>query len=119
MTIPTSLKKLLSARAAEVRRLEAQAQTSLLQDGDRQAHREHLEAKCRLLQTLPDEAEPLVRSLPEAEQLRVMEQLDSMAFRAGRALGMGSVFFMANLLYPDAYKDGDKNELESFIDTLG
>ena len=41
---------------------------------------------------------------------------EDFARRAGMALSLESIFFMGALLYPEDYQDGDRNDLERFLD---
>lgn len=112
---PAALLRLLREKAGRVRALEAEAAGCLRKEDCRDRYAGLLGEKCLLLQELPAEAEELSEGMDAASRRRLMDGLESMAFRAGKALEFNSVFFMANLLYPDAYQKGQPNELEQFI----
>jgi hypothetical protein len=44
--------------------------------------------------------------------------LNDFARRAGQALELSSLFYLAALLYPEGHREGDKNDLEKFIRSL-
>ncbi|MFW5735059.1 MAG: hypothetical protein ACOCWR_08375 [Oceanidesulfovibrio sp.] len=112
-----ALKTLLEDTAAAVRRHESEAQAAL-ERGDRDAHLKSLAAKCELLEDMPDR----IDALPEEEALPgrrlARKAAANMAHRASQALSLESPFFMANLLYPDHYEEGQRNELERLVDEL-
>ena len=119
MTASAPLKSLLLQTAATIRTLEAEALHALHDGGDKETHRARLQAKCELLMALPQTAAPALVVLAPSEQKRVAAALDSFAARAGQATSIGSVFYMGALLYPDDYKEGEPNNLEQFIETIG
>ena len=118
----SSVQTLLTQAAETIRTLEREAQEALHGQGDKEAYTAKLTEKCHILLDLGDRLEePLeaVRGKDSAEAARIEAQLDSYAQRANAALSLKSVFFMAALLYPDDYKDGEPNDLERFVESLG
>ena len=57
----------------------------------------------------------LSTSLDPKLVLLLKNQIGAFSFSAGKALDLGSVFYMKALLYPEDYADGDNNDLENFI----
>lgn len=102
--------------AATIRRLEAEASRALHVDGDKTAHREKLTTKCLLLEALPEETAGALAGSDAAGVTAFAAGLEDFARRAGMALSLESIFFMGALLYPDAYQDGEPNDLERFLD---
>ncbi|TVM18000.1 hypothetical protein DPQ33_07795 [Oceanidesulfovibrio indonesiensis] len=112
-----ALKTLLEDAARSVRDHETAARVAL-ERGEKSAYLSALVAKCELLEDLPDQ----IDALPEEDALpglgRAREAALSMSRRASQALSLESPFFMANLLYPEHYEEGQQNELEVLIDEL-
>lgn len=104
--------------AIQIKTLEAQASHALSNGYDTEGHAAALKAKCQRLQALPEEVAPLCKQVDAACADMVQEQVTSMARRAGQAMSVGSVFYMACLLYPDDYVEGQQTELEEFIEEL-
>lgn len=117
-----ALAELLLSCAREIRADEAAAQAAVSSDRyEPSAHAAHLRTKCLHLMALPDSAEDALTCLAEADPEtaeRISDALESMAGRAAQAVSMGSIFYMANLLYPETYTEGEPNELERLADTL-
>ncbi len=112
-----ALKTLLQETAEEIRQRESAAKVAL-GNGDRDAHMDELVAKCELLEDLPDRIDALPEEDPLPGMGRAREAALSMSQRASQALSLESPFYMANLLYPDHYEEGQMNELEVLIDEL-
>lgn len=112
-----ALKTLLEETAEEIRQHES-AGKAALGHGDRDAHMDALVAKCELLEDLPDRIDALSEEDALPGLRRAREAALSMSQRASQALTLESPFFMANLLYPDHYEEGQMNELEVLIDEL-
>ena len=108
----------LQERAREIRSLEAEAQKALYERGDEASYRRKLAAKTDLLSQLPTALAPLLAELPEGERERIAERLDRFAASAGRARALESVFYMAALLYPADYREGEPNDLENWLKQL-
>lgn len=100
--------------ARNIRELEAQALAALHERGDKETHRLKMAEKCEQLIDLAEEADPLLAGDGETAD-RLRQGLQDFARRAGMALDLESIFFMAALLYPEDYQDGEPNDLERFI----
>ncbi len=109
---------MLDETATEIRKLEAEAQEALMERDDKATHRKKLVEKTMLLMDLPESAEHLLKELEPKTAGQIGRALKDFARRAGNAMGVDSVFYMAALLYPDDYKEGDRNDLEVYIDGL-
>ncbi len=112
------LKEKLWRLSERVREIENQADRSLEENYNLEQHRSLLEKKASLLSSLPEEAEPYLDQIQEKTSEAVRNRLDIFARNAEQALGVGSVFFMRQLLYPEDYREGQDNDLESFIRSL-
>jgi hypothetical protein len=115
-TIPAPALDAARQGAARVRELEAAANEALHGRGDAAGHRALMIEKCETLAELPETVEPLLagRDDPAAEEF--LSGLADIARRAGQALDLGSIFYMTALLYPEDYAEGDRNDLERFLD---
>ncbi|WP_051445459.1 hypothetical protein [Desulfocurvus vexinensis] len=109
----------LTQAAARIRELEREAEGLLHEQGDPQGAAAKLRRKAELLRDLPDELDGLLDGLDPQTRDRVERKADNLCARASAALGQGSVFWMRNLLYPEDYREGEPNELERFITSLG
>lgn len=105
----------LQAAALRIRELEAEANRSLYRFGDEKTYRLKLAEKTELLIGLPkaleyrlQELEPDLRSLLEKRLQRFFRN-------AAQAKRIDSVFYMSALLYPEDYKEGQRNDLENCI----
>ncbi len=113
-----TLKDKLSEQAEKIRELEKKADKILEESYDLDQYRSLLEQKAQMLVALPEAAEPFLSQLPHQTGAAVEQRLNTFARNAQQALGIGSVFFMRQLLYPEDYREGQANDLESFIQTL-
>lgn len=113
-------KEALTAKAQIIRDLEAEAKRKLHGEGDQEAYNRLLREKAQTIHSLLYEVQDDLEGLPEEEQDTIESALESMGVRASQALELDSPFFMAMLLYPDDYVEGEENELEQLItSTLG
>ena len=71
-----------------------------------------------LLMELPDLVDPFLEGMVKDIRAEIETGLKSFARRASQALELSSIFYMSALLYPDDYREGDRNDLELFIDRL-
>ncbi len=110
--------KFLRDRADTIRDLEAQAKQELETRGDKDVYDRLLQQKAQLISYLPEELPQEAHSLPPGQKNLVLSELDSMRSRAQQALQLQSPFFMALLLYPQDYREGEDNELESLLRQL-
>jgi hypothetical protein len=101
-----------------IRRIEAEARESLYIRDDLAAHRRKLLEKTLLLMELPDLAEPFFEGMEKSIRAEIHAGLKLFARRASQALELSSIFYMSALLYPEDYREGDRNDLELFVDRL-
>lgn len=117
MPTPTPAKAFalwIDERCAFLRHLEAEAKSTLLQNGDEERYRQLMQQKALFLSALIDEAAELLQALPADKRQRVNDRFGSFHRNAENALGLNSVFYMSALLYPDDHKEGAPNDLELF-----
>lgn len=113
-------KEALTAKAKMIRDLEAEAKRKLHEEGDQEAYDRLFREKAQTIHSLLYEVQDDLEGLPEEVQDKIESTLESMGIRASQALEVDSPFFMAMLLYPDDYTEGEENELEQLITrTLG
>ena len=74
--------------------------------------------KAELLGGLAEDADPLLMELPGSEAKSIRSRLERFSESADNAIDLESVFYMAALLYPEDYQEGDRNDLERFIDLI-
>lgn len=112
-TTPTAaLADFLEAKAAEVRRIETEAEALLHGKGDQAGYAARMREKAELLATIAAEAAPLATALGRGLSDAAAERLGGFSHNAAMSLKVGSVFFMSALLYPDEHKPGEPNNLE-------
>ncbi len=108
----------LDAEAVKVRDIEKLANSALYENKDEDSYRDLMRQKAMLLASLNDRIESLIEPLSVEDSLLVRKRVKRFAMSASKALEIGSVFFMSALLYPDDYKDGEKNDLETFAEKV-
>ena len=108
----------LDAEAVKVRDIEKLANSALYENKDEDSYRDLMRQKAMLLASLNDRIESLIEPLSVDDSLLVRKRVKRFAMSASKALEIGSVFFMSALLYPDDYKDGEKNDLEIFAEKV-
>lgn len=108
----------LKEAAASVRELEAEAEDALLNKDDVDIYRSKLEQKAMLIIDLESEIEGSMTGLDPTLSRRIMGGLSRFALSAERGLGLGSLFYLSALLYPEDHVEGEKNDLENFIGFL-
>ena len=119
MPTPTQALALwLDERCAFLRHLETEAGDVLQKQGDQERYRQLMQQKALFLSALPDEAADLVKALPGDKAMKVADQLAAFQRGAENALGLGSVFYMSALLYPEDHQQGDPNDLERWLRDL-
>ena len=104
--------------AGEIREIEADAQRALFSQNDPEDYRRQLEIKSMILLDLPEAVESLLADIEPRVGKEIMDGLIDFAKRAGYALHLSSSFYMSLLLYPENYKEGEKNDLENFVERL-
>ena len=110
----------LKGYALKISTLENNAREFLAKDYNLNGYRENMRQKAELLHDLPDHFQQTVQQLDLDTYTRkyIKDKLGGFSHGASKALALDSVFYMAALLYPEDYRDGDKNDLESFIFSL-
>ena len=108
----------LRSVAERIRLLESEAREALYVRDDPEAHRRKLQEKTMLLMELPDLVEPYFEGMAKDIRAEIETGLKSFAQRASQAWELSSIFYMSALLYPDDYREGDRNDLELFIDRI-
>ncbi|XPV77234.1 MAG: hypothetical protein ACNI27_04755 [Desulfovibrio sp.] len=112
------LQAYLRERAVEVREIEAKGQVVLHTENDQEMYNELMREKAQVLSGLLDGATEAAGEAVLADHPEIQARIAQFSKNAKNALGVGSVFYMSALLYPDDYKDGENNDLENFIDGL-
>jgi len=115
--VVSELIEYLETVSAKVKGIEAEGER-LLQSGGQDAFQAKLEQKASLLAKLAEKTSPLTEQMERPLGEEVSQRLEQFSMSASTALRIGSVFFMTALLYPEAHKPGEPNELEVFIATL-
>jgi vacuolar-type H+-ATPase subunit E/Vma4 len=113
------LAEALAEQARRIRQIEAQAEEALHTRQDTAEYKARLEGKARLLSGLLDAVREPLQALPADERDRVEQRLQEFAGNAEQALSLKSVFFMRLLLYPEDYQEGQDNDLEALVRSLG
>jgi hypothetical protein len=108
----------LQGAAEGVRRIEEEAREALYGRDDPETYRQKLQEKTMLLMELSELAGPFLDGMAQDARAEVEAGLNSFERRAAQAWELSSIFYMSALLYPDDYKEGDRNDLELFIDRL-
>ena len=108
----------LQTAAEQIGRIEDEAREALFIRNDSETYRQKLQEKAILLMELSESAGPFCEGLTEDIRSELAAGLKSFERRAAQALELSSTFYMSGLLYPENYKEGDPNDLESFIDRL-
>ncbi len=116
--MPQELIIALKRCTAQIEELEAQARQCLEDGYNIEAYHKTMCQKARLLYELIDHVQAFTKGLDRKSRQYVQDRLGGFSHGAGKALSLDSVFYMAALLYPEDYKDGDKNDLQIFIDCL-
>lgn len=104
--------------ADQIRSLEVEARKALLELNDIALYKRKLLEKTLLLIELPEILEPLLKGMERKATEEIRTKAVNFARRAEPALSLSSTFYMFALLYPEDYKQGDKNDLEKFVEHL-
>lgn len=115
----TRVIKRLRQCALEIKNLETKAAAVLADNYDLELYHNLLKEKAEALRDIHDLGQDLSGDLDDDLQKLLRDRLGGFSHAALKALQLDSVFYMAALLYPEDYQPGAKNDLESFIDTLG
>ena len=108
----------LQGAAERIRRIEDEAREALYVRDDPETHRQKLQEKAMLLMELPELIGPFFEGMARDVRAEMETRLDSFAANAEQAMQLSSVFYMSALLYPEDYVEGNRNDLELFIDRL-
>ncbi len=109
---------MLEDAARQIRQLEAEAQEALYSKDSLVEYRQKLQQKTSLLMQLPAQTAETLKGMGAGERERIQQRLEGFARRAELAMELESLFYMAALLYPENHRDGEKNDLENYIDQL-
>jgi hypothetical protein len=109
---------ILEKTASEIRTLEAEAQEALHDHDDVNTYRKKLEQKTILLMDLHDRTWDPLEAMEENLREEIRASIENFAYRAEQAAENASLFYMYALLYPEDYKEGDKNDLENYTKGL-
>lgn len=99
---------------SRVLEIEKEADSALKQDGQL-AFQAKLEAKAEILAALGEKAWKKTEAVGGPLGDEIARKLDQFSMSASTSLRIGSVFFMSALLYPEDHKQGEPNDLESFV----
>jgi DNA polymerase III delta prime subunit len=108
----------LQSAAEKIRRIEDEAREALITRDDPETYRQKLQEKTMLLMELPELVGPFYDGMANDVRAEFEAGLNSFAMRAEQAWELSSIFYMSALLYPEDYREGDRNDLELFIDRL-
>jgi hypothetical protein len=118
MEVISNVLSVLQSAAEKVRRIEHEAREALFKLDDSKTHRQKLQEKTMLLMELPELIVPFHDTMAKGVRTEIEAGLNSFANRAAQAWELSSIFYMSALLYPQDYREGDRNDLELFIDRL-
>ena len=107
----------LRNRHAEVMATEEQA-LARLDAGDTPGHNELMRRKADMLAAMAEDAKPLLEPLPGETRFNYALALEGFSASARMSLRLNSVFYMSALLYPDAHKPGQPDNLTLCIDRM-
>ena len=109
-----TLAEFIEKEAEKIREIEKKANSVLYDNKDEDSYREFMRSKALNLSSLAGKGKALVDLLNEEDKNIIADRLGAFSGSASRSLEVGSIFFMSALLYPEGYKYGDLNDLESF-----
>lgn len=120
MTIQSilDLADFLEAKAKTVREIEAESKHIIDETGNQEAFNACIRKKAELLAVLYNDTETLANELPDQVRDEISERLEAFSSSAQMSMKVGSVFFMTALLYPEDHVEGEKNDLENYVDYL-
>ena len=95
--------------------MEQEAAKALYDRKDKSAYFNHMRNKAEIIAGLPETAARFFNGLEPPLQKMVKAQVGAFSFTAAKALRLNSGFYMAALLVPDNYQDGDNNDLENLV----
>jgi hypothetical protein len=107
-----ALANFLDERAGAVHALEAEAAALIHGQQDQAGYAAVMRRKAELLAAIAEDAHELLDALPQPLADAAAARLEQFSANAGNALRIGSVFYMAALLYPDEHRPGEPNNLD-------
>lgn len=112
-----ALVRWLRQRHDAVMNREAEA-LRLLDAGDTAGYRAAMREKAALLEAMSGAAASVLAHLPGELRGKLAFALERFSSSARQSLSLDSVFYMSALLYPDAHKAGEPDNLALFIDRV-
>jgi hypothetical protein len=97
--------------------VESQA-LAFLDAGDTPGHNAAMRQKAELLESMAEDAKPLLESLPGETRFNLALALEGFSASARMSLRLNSVFYMSALLYPDDHKPGQPDNLTLCINRM-
>lgn len=107
----------LRGRHEQVMTMEARA-LQRLDAGDTPGHNAGMREKAESLAALAEDAKPLLAPLPGELRFNLALALERFSASARMALGLGSVFYMSALLYPEDHRKGQPDDLLACIERM-
>lgn len=95
-----------------------QAALACLDKGDTTGHSAKMHEKARLLESMCEDARPVLAGLPGPLRAQIALGLDRFSGSAHMGLKLKSLFYMSALLYRDDHKPGEPDNLQVFIERL-
>ena len=94
------------------------AALACLEHGDVAGHSEKMHEKARLLESMCEDARPVLAGLAGPLRAQIALGLDRFSGSAHMGLKLNSIFYMSALLYRDDHKPGEPDNLQLFIERL-
>lgn len=113
----TVLTEWLLERHRQIKTLERDGLAALCPENDL-TYRKKMREKAELLATLAKDASPMLEGLPQPAKMFARDELFRFSANAREAIQLNSIFYMAQLLYPENYQEGNADNLELFIEEL-
>ncbi|MCR5812996.1 MAG: hypothetical protein K6G15_00695 [Desulfovibrio sp.] len=107
----------LRERHDQVMNEENEAKTALA-GGDNAGYSQHMHRKAELLASLANDANDVLRSLPEELAKEIGKKLSRFSHSAAYGLKLDSLFYMSALLYRDDHKEGEPDNLLVYLQDL-
>lgn len=107
----------LTDRHAEITACESQA-LDQLKSGDKDAYKDKMIERTNLIKDLESGIQPFQTQIPADVWENAQTEIKRFATSASAALNLDSVFYMSALLYRDAHKDGEPDNLLVLIENL-
>ena len=94
------------------------AALACLDHGDIAGHSDKMHEKARLLESMCEDARPVLAPLAGPLRAQIALGLDRFSGSAHMGLKLNSLFYMSALLYRDDHKPGEPDNLQLFIERL-